>query len=332
MQIHFLTTDKKIADETSEFLKKWKANDEHICQLSSGSTGKPKQVEIDKKAMRSSAQMTGEFFKFSEGQTALLCISPAYIGGKMMIVRSIEFDLNLYATDVSSTPLKNLNKPINFAAMVPLQVSETLKHHHHKLNLIENLIIGGAPVSKKLEASLQHVKCKAYSTYGMTETISHIALKRLNNKNEYFNAIGETTFDTKDGCLVIKAPDLHIEEIVTTDIVELLSPTQFKWLGRSDFTINSGGVKIQPELVEEKLDTLIPKDSFIISSLPDEKLGQRVILIASHEMKPLTDQNKIKRLLHKYENPKEIYFVDELATTSSGKIDRLATLKMINER
>jgi O-succinylbenzoic acid--CoA ligase len=332
MQIHFLTTDKKIADETSDFLKNWEASNAHIYQLSSGSTGKPKKFEIDKSVMRSSAHMTGEFFQFSKGQTALLCISPAFIGGKMMIVRSIEFDLNLYTTDVSSTPLKNLNKPINFAAMVPLQVSESIKHHPEKLNLIENLIIGGAPVSKKLEASLQHVNCKAYSTYGMTETISHIALKRLNNKNESFNAIGKTTFDTKEGCLVIKAPDLNIEELVTNDIVELLSPTQFNWIGRSDFTINSGGIKIQPELVEHKLDILIPKASFIISSLPDEKLGQRVILIAAIEMKPLIDQHKIKDLLDKYENPKEIYFVNELATTSSGKIDRLATLRMINER
>jgi O-succinylbenzoic acid--CoA ligase len=205
MKVHFLTTDLKTISETANFLALWEDENDSIDQLTSGSTGTPKKIKINKNLMRASARMTGAFFNLAKGQTALLCISPEFIGGKMMVVRSIEFELEIYATEISSTPLKNLNQPIDFAAMVPMQVSETLTHHPEKLNLIRNLIIGGAPVSKKLEIALQSINCTAYSTYGMTETISHIALKKLNNQNEPFKAIGETSFSIKNECLVIKA-------------------------------------------------------------------------------------------------------------------------------
>lgn len=331
MKLHFLTTDSKIADETARFMRSWEDDREVIEQFTSGSTGNPKKIEISKKLMRSSARMTGDFFNFSKGQTGLLCISPSFIGGKMMIVRSIEFDFELYATDISSTPLKYLNRPIDFAAMVPMQVSETLTHHPEKLNLIDNLIIGGAPVSKKLERALQQVKCKAYSTYGMTETISHIALKRLNDKDEAFKAIGRVYFTTDEDCLVINAPELNINSLKTTDVVNLINHNGFHWIGRSDFVINSGGVKIHPEVVENKLDTLFPKSQFIISSQPDEVLGQKVILIAEEKLKPMIDCEMIKSKLNKYENPKEIFYVKELSTRPSGKLDRHATLNLLNE-
>lgn len=330
MKVHFLTTDSKITDETARFVQSWEDERESIEQWTSGSTGPPKKIEIRKSLMRSSAKMTGDFFNFSKTQTGLLCISPSFIGGKMMIVRSIEYDFELFATDISSTPLKHLNRPIDFAAMVPLQVSETLTHHPEKLNLISNLIIGGAPVSSKLERALQQVNCKAYSTYGMTETVSHIALKRLNNKGEPFKAIGKTHFSTKDNCLVIHSRELGLDSLTTTDIVELINDTNFNWIGRSDFIINSGGVKIHPEIVEDKLDKLFPKSQFIISSKPDDKLGERVILIAEKKIKPLINEKMIKSKLDKYEIPKEIFYVDQLYTRTSGKVDRKATLKLLN--
>lgn len=330
MQIHFLTTDPKIADETAGFLKEWGDNKAHIVQQTSGSTGKPKSIEIDKRRMRASAQMTGDFFNLQNKSTALLCISPAYIGGKMMIVRSLEFDLDLYATDISSTPLRNLNHTIDFAAMVPLQVSETLKHHPEKLNLIDHLIIGGAPVSRKLEEALQEVNCSAYSTYGMTETISHVALKKLNNQNSPFQAIGNSTFKVDEGQLIINAPDLEIEDLKTNDIVRLINERSFHWQGRSDFTINSGGVKIHPEIVEQKLSTLFPEERFIIAGIPDEKLGQRVIFIAEDSIEQLVEPSRIEQILDKYEVPKSYFYVPKLARTRSGKRDRLRTLTLID--
>ncbi len=331
MKVHILSTDLKTTSETSNFIAMWEDENDSINQLTSGSTGTPKNIKINKDLMRSSARMTGEFFNLTKGQSALLCISPEFIGGKMMIVRSIECELELYATNISSTPLRDLNQPIDFAAMVPMQVSQTLTHHPEKLNLIRNLIIGGAPVSKKLEVALQSVNCTAYSTYGMTETISHIALKKLNNQNEPFTAIGKTSFSLNNDCLVINAPDLNINSLETTDVVKLKNTREFLWVGRNDFVINSGGVKIHPEVVEEKLNTLFPKEEFIISGEADKTLGTRVILIAESKLKPLVDTEKIKSLLERYENPKSIYFVKKLSRGASGKIDRKATLDLLDE-
>ncbi len=331
MKVHILSTDLKTSSETSNFIALWEDKNDSIEQLTSGSTGTPKKIKINKDLMRSSARMTGDFFNLTKGQSALLCISPEYIGGKMMIVRSIEFELELYATNISSTPLKDLNQPIDFAAMVPLQVSQTLKHHPEKLNLIRNLIIGGAPVSKKLEIALQSVTCRAYSTYGMTETISHIALKKLNNQNEPFIAIGKTSFSLNNDCLVINAPDLNINSLETTDVVELINTREFHWIGRNDYVINSGGIKIHPEVVEEKLNTLFPKEEFIISGEADKTLGTRVIMIAEDQLKPLIDKEKIKSKVERYENPKSIYFVKELSRGASGKINRKATLDLLDE-
>ena len=323
--------NQKILAEYEEFLIQWKSSKSSITQHTSGSTGKPKRIEITKAMMKASAQMTGDFFQLSAGQRALLCISPKFIGGKMMIVRAECYNLELIATSVSSTPLINLTQPIDFAAMVPLQVSETLKQHPEKLNLIKNLIIGGAPVSKELEIALQSTTCQAYSTYGMTETVSHIALKKLDNTNAPFIGIGQSSFSTKEDCLVISSPELGIKNLETNDVVLLENKHAFRWMGRSDFTINSGGIKIQPEEIEGKLAHLLPKGKFIISGLDDEKLGKKVILIAENELSEIFDDEKVSKVLDRFERPKQVYFVDNIRQTANGKIDRLATLKLINE-
>lgn len=330
MRIHFLTTDQKIADETAHFLKEWESDQDFILQSTSGSTGSPKTIKIEKEKMIASARMTGDFFNLSKGKKALLCISPSYIGGKMMIVRSLLYEMELYATMISSKPLQNLNEPIDFAAMVPLQVSETIENQPEKLNLIKHLIIGGAPVSRKLAEALQQFNCNAYSTYGMTETVSHIALKNLGGQEQAFKGIGNTTFETKNGSLVIHSPELEIESLETNDIVKLENEKEFHWLGRSDFTINTAGVKVQPEMIEDKLSLILPKDSFIISSIPDEKLGSKVILIAEEKIKALIDPSIFVDYLDRYEIPREEFFVEELVKTASGKVDRISTTQLLD--
>ena len=214
--------------------------------------------------------------------------------------------------------------------MVPLQVSETIERQPEKLNLIRHLIIGGAPVSRKLAEALQQFNCTAYSTYGMTETVSHIALKKLGQKEKAFKGIGNTTFETKNDSLVIHSPELGIESLKTNDIVKLENNKEFHWLGRSDFTINTGGVKVQPEMIEDKLSLILPKDSFIISSLSDEKLGSKVILIAEEKIKALIDISIFDQYLDRFEIPREVFFVEELIKTASGKVDRISTTQLID--
>jgi len=324
-----LHKDLEVMTEVRHFLNVWNSDNETIEQQTSGSTGKPKTIKIPKRKMKNSAQMTGDFFKLKNCESALLCMSPTYIGGKMMIVRSLLFNLTLYVTKVTSNPLQEIHFPIDFVAMVPLQVEETLQNNPEKLNLITYLIIGGAPVSDELIEHLKEYSCQAYSTFGMTETISHIALRNLKSKNEPYRTIGNTEFSTVDDCLVINSEELQLQKLKTTDVVELLDKNSFYWLGRADFTINSGGVKIRPEEVERKIKSKCGITDFIIASLPDQKLGERVVFIGEQSIQNTTLKQHIESVLDKYEQPKEYFFVSSLIQTQAGKIDRNQTIELI---
>ncbi|MBW7866749.1 MAG: AMP-binding protein [Brumimicrobium sp.] len=311
------------------FLDVWNNESSIISQKTSGSTGSPKTIEIPKWKMEASAKMTGEFLELDKCKSALLCISIDYIGGKMLVVRALTYNLNLYVCSVDSNPLKNINHSIDFVSMAPIQLEETIKQNPEKLNLIKHLIIGGAPVSESLISEIQKFSCNVYSTFGMTETISHIALKSLKQLNSSFQAIGKTTFTTEDDCLTIHSPELGIENLKTNDIVRLINSTSFQWLGRSDFVINSGGIKISPEIVEQKLHQLLPPESFIISYLSDAKLGQKVIFIGEERINKVNLQEQIDILVDKYERPKAYFFLPSLIKTDSGKIDRNKTTQAI---
>ncbi|RFC54610.1 AMP-binding protein [Brumimicrobium aurantiacum] len=325
MQIENLDPSSNAILEVKQFISQWKNEETSITQFSSGSTGPPKKIDIPKWKMSASAKMTGEFLKLDKCSTALLCMSSQYIGGKMMIVRALEFNLKLLVTEVSSNPLKSINQNIDFVAMVPLQVEETLQHNPEKLNLIKHLIIGGAPVSDELIEKIQNFKCSAYATFGMTETVSHIALKNLKNKDEPYCAIGKTRLSTEEDCLVINNESLGIKDLKTTDIVELIDEKRFHWLGRADFVINSGGVKIHPEKVEQKIAKTIHSTDFIISSIPDQKLGSKVIFIGTTKLNEDDLKVKVENVLDRYECPKSYFFIPSLIKTASGKIDRNKT-------
>jgi len=311
--------------EVETFVSTWNNDNQSITQQTSGSTGTPKAIEIPKWKMKASAEMTGEFLNLKSCESALLCMSTDYIGGKMMVVRSLIFNLTLYVTKVTRNPLKDLNHSIDFVAMVPLQVEETLQENPEKLNYIKHLIIGGAPVSDQLIEKIKDFKCNVYSTFGMTETVSHIALRNLKDKNEPYRAIGNTYFTTVDDCLVINCEELKIKDLKTTDIVHLIDEKSFHWIGRSDFVINSGGVKIHPEKVEDKIRNVITSSDFIISYLPDQKLGNKVIFIGESHLNTSELKSKIEKILDKYECPKAYFFIPSLIKTPSGKIDRNKT-------
>lgn len=330
--LKFISISNNLKDETQiaaiPFMEEM-MNDEKtfITQKTSGSTGKPKFITLKKSQLIASARMTGEFFQLANCKTALLCISPEYIGGKMMLVRAMEYQLQLYTAPIHANPIAELTTRIDFAAMVPLQVQTILDTNPEKLDLIRYLIIGGAPVSKQLEERLQTSTCIAYSTFGMTETISHIALKRLDNTNAPFVGIGKSIFSENNGCLVVTSPELYIEDLMTNDAIEIINSTSFHWKGRIDNVINTGGVKVFPEQIEQKLSSTFSTEHFFIASEKDDRLGECVIAVLLATKISAEDfRNTCIHLLDKYEQPKKLYVLEQFVYLANNKLDRIRTL------
>ena len=306
------------------FIIEWIGDDNSIKVNTSGSTGKPKIIELEKEKMVRSAIMTGKFLKLKESDKALLCLSTNFIAGKMMVVRTFTLSLDLITIEPAGNPLQNIDTKFDFAAMVPAQVFNIFleKDGIKKLNNIKNLIIGGGPVHQNLEYKISLLKNKSFLTYGMTETITHIAMRKLNgaNKEENFKCLPEIEIgiDNRD-CLVIKAPNLFKEEIKTNDLAILTGEKQFIITGRYDNVINSGGIKIFPEDIERKIEKLIT-EKFFISSLPNTKFGEKIILLIEGKAKNKTEINKLftvlKKILKPHEVPKEIYLWQEIKITS----------------
>ncbi len=304
-----------------EFLNKWFNDSETIKTTTSGSTGKPKTIELKKSAMLKSAELTGSYFRLKKNQTALLCLPTRFIAGKMMLVRALFSELDLTSISPSRNPLKNINLEIDFAAMTPMQVNTILAENPDKLNLIRILIIGGAPIEPALENKLKDFKTECYSTFGMTETITHIALKKLNSST-HFEALPTISFEkTEANCLIINAPHVSKNKIVTNDKIELISSTSFIWLGRKDNIINSGGVKIQAEELEKKIAPLLPNNRFYISTVKDEILGEMIILIIEANKSFKSTELNFKNL-NQYSIPKKIYTIKKFKETETGKILR----------
>jgi O-succinylbenzoic acid--CoA ligase len=329
-KVNYLTKNSELIAEVEDFIKNWNDDSDCVYTNTSGSTGKPKKIEIKKEKMVESATMTCDFLSLQEGEKVLLCLSPKTIAGKMMIVRSIVRNLELYVVDISSNPLKIIDFQIDFIAMVPLQLEKTLELNSSKLKSIRNCIIGGGDISFRLKNKLVEKGITVYHTFGMTETISHIAMRKVGLINEEcFQAIGINYFSVEDDCLIIHSPLLDSSSLKTNDIVQLVDNKKFIWKGRADFVINSGGVKIHPEEVEEKLSKFIDAP-FFITYKEDELYGQIVILIIETETETEFELNsQFRDVLSKYEIPKEIYFLKEFERTDSGKINRLKTKELI---
>jgi O-succinylbenzoic acid--CoA ligase len=241
------------------------------------------------------------------------------VAGKMMLVRAMILGLDLDFVAPSSHPLAHNDQKYDFVAMVPLQAQNSLK----ELKNVKKLIVGGAAVNKTLEKQLLKLSTQVYETYGMTETITHIAARELGEKA--FSVLPDVTVSYDDrNCLVIHAPRISEDVIVTNDIVELVNENQFVFLGRLDHVINSGGIKLIPEQIENKLISKITQ-RFFIASKPDSELGERVILVIEGVSQDI-DTSTLYQDLDKYEKPKEIVFIDQFKETASGKIMRKETL------
>jgi len=285
------------------FILDWISSSKTVSVNTSGSTGKSRQIKIEKCKMIQSALLTGNFFNLKKNDKALLSLPVEFIAGKMMVVRAFVLGLNLLPIEPTGNPLNELNENYDFAAFTPMQVFNILGDHNgsKKLGLIKNVIIGGGEINESLSKKIRDLQNNTYHTYGMTETLTHVALKKLNGNNyqKYFKALPGIQFETDErSCLVIKALHLENEVITTNDVVELKSATEFEFVGRHDNIINSGGIKIFPEKVEQSLIPII-KERFIISGLPDEKLGQIVVLvIEGNNLEHYNIQESFKSLLN----------------------------------
>jgi len=316
--------------EVVRFLEEWTSDSPHVMGHTSGSTGTPKAIRLAKQDMLASARITNDFFRIDESKHLLLCLSPHYIAGKMMIVRALLAGANLVVVPPCSQPLSTLECPIDFAAMVPMQLETILASPSStaQFSRIGQVILGGAPLSPTQEERLQTLPTACFCTYGMTETVSHVALRHVNGSqrsSSYF-ALGEVHFETDSrDCLVIHAPHLQARAFVTNDVVRLLDARHFEWLGRYDNVINSGGLKFFPESIEQKIGSFIPQ-RFFVTSEPDRRLGERIVLVIEDSPWPpdrlVALQERITQHLSPYEVPKKIYFLPRFAETSSGKILR----------
>jgi len=318
-----------------DFLMDWISPHDTIIVRTSGSTGKPKSITLSKQAMVNSALATGAYLGIKENDSALLCLSASHIAAKMMLVRAMVLGLSLDTVTPSSSPLSGVQKTYDFSAMVPMQLEKSLNH----ISRIGTLLVGGAPLSRELKEKAQKSETRIFETYGMTETCSHIAVRAVNgrrpddknkDKNPFKTLSGITVSKDERDCLVIHASDLGIESLKTNDIVNLVSETEFEWLGRWDNVINSGGIKLIPESIEEKLSPLL-KDRIMVTGMPDEELGEKLVLLVEGEgdAGEILDQIAEVKTLDKFEKPKEVHFISNFPLSVNGKLDRIAIREQV---
>jgi O-succinylbenzoic acid--CoA ligase len=336
----FLHSHENHPDELKsvfDYLKsRFDENISFITSKTSGSTGKPKPIQIQKKHLAESASKTNEFFGINATSNLLLCLSTEFIAGKMMIERALLAKSKLTIVPPSLNPIQYLDTElkIDFAAFTPAQAFEMIQNIHSAKNFekIDNVIIGGGIVSEKLEELLIHLSNNVYVTFGMTETISHFALRKVGHP--YYKAISTAIkISVKEsGQMFVDIPYLDIYSLNTNDIIKLVDQNTFQWLGRADFVINSGGIKLHPEQIEQKIEKYYITDGspFFVFGLPDEKFGQVVGLVLENQAAASDINTKSWTKLGQYEIPKRLFFVDKIAKTATGKIKRIESLKKLN--
>lgn len=324
-----------------ELLHQWLSGAQEFGQRTSGSTGEPQLVVLTRRQLAASAARTGDYFDLGPGDRALVCLNCEYIGGKMMLIRGLERSLHLTVVEPHADPFAELSAEaeFDFAAFVPLQLSAMLAAGRApRLNKMRAILVGGAGVAPSLLRQIEQLTVPVYLTYGMTETASHVALRRLNGPEaapHYRGLPGLHLGQDERGCLTVRGDVTNDELITTNDRIELLDKHTFDWLGRVDFVINSGGVKVQAEKVELVLDVALAevgemRRAFVVGR-PDERLGQAITAyVEGPSLTPATEAQVLGLLrtrLGQYEAPRALVYVPAFETTASGKLDRAATLR-----
>lgn len=337
-------------DLVHPFLREWRSGQRLFTLHTSGSTGSPKPISLTRAQMEASARLTGQTFGLQAGNKALVCLNTSYIAGIMMLVRGEVLGLDLTLVAPSSNPLAAFDPAtthFDFAAFVPLQLQTMLADLDESgqpttlpiLNDMKAILVGGAATSPALEEALQVIETPVYSTYGMTETVSHIAVRRLNGpeRTALFQVLPGVLVGTDErGCLHITAAATNFDRIQTNDVVELLQPdseasrVRFRLLGRADSIINTGGVKVQPEAIERCIEDTLARwglmPRLFVAGLSDERLGQRIVLFV--EATPISDrqwlriQEAVREAVGPYAVPKEWVLIESFTETATGKIDR----------
>jgi O-succinylbenzoic acid--CoA ligase len=304
------------------FLEQWNSDEDRFSVKTSGTTGPLKEIAFPRASLISSARITLDNFSLKEGDTVISALPLNFVAGRMMIVRAIVGKLKVLLLHPSSNPIRDLDQPVDFAAFTPYQLQHIIQESPDKLSLIKKAIIGGSKVDDALEKAMANMSTLFFETFGMSETLTHLAIRALNgpHKADHFTILKPFQFAiNNDRCLLVKAAHISDDWLTTTDIIEKIDDAHFLWLGRKDHVINSGGVKVYPETIEKKIGDTIPFP-FIITKRKDAKLGEKVVLIVQAD-----EQDFVKpdfKSLSRYEIPKEIRFVSQLARNENGKIIR----------
>jgi len=327
----------EFAQEAFTFCKDWLDGKDSFVQVTSGSTGTPKLQEITRQQLVASAKATGTFFGTNSEFKLLCCLNPAYIAGKMMLVRALVWDCEITLVEPSANPLGSEDAHFDLVAMVPLQVETSLSSRSsiEKLKSIQTLLIGGAPLSDSLQMALSKKGIPAWQTFGMTETVSHIALAKIGKGELVYQCLPDVHIGlTEEGTLWVQSPMNEHAKLATQDRIELRSKNSFVWLGRADFVLNSGGIKLFPEQLEKKISAWMseryPGLLYFFYGEADERLGQRLVLFVEGKLSEVTLEVlevELKNLLGKFEIPKQIYLLPRFKYTPSGKINRPETAK-----
>lgn len=324
------------------FIQSWLSGKNQFSFSTSGSSGKAKEIILTRDQLEYSAQTTIRHLQLKPGYNSLLCLNPKYIAGKMMIVRALTGKMDLYFVEPSSDPFKIIPKiRIDFSAFVPLQIRQIIADREN-LNFLENMkaiIIGGASLSKNLEEEIKKLKVPVFHTFGMTETASHFALKKLNgpDRSDFFEVVGDTEIKTDTrNCLMVRSIVTNNEWLYTNDLVEIANHNRFKWLGRLDQVINSGGIKINIDELEARIEESFYKlnidHRLVVIGVPDEKLGEKPVLVIEGEVTQISERmiENAFGSLYKYEKPKKIVFLHHFPETATGKVKRKEIIAKIH--
>ncbi|WP_052732904.1 AMP-binding protein [Hymenobacter terrenus] len=326
-----------------DFVRQWLNGTQEFTLTTSGSTGTPQAITLRRRQLEASARRTGDFFDLGPGDRALVCLNCEYVGGLMMLVRGLERNMHLTIVEPHANPFEYVTNAgeFNFSAFVPLQLKAVLASGHApRLNKMRTILIGGAPADATLQQELQLLTVPVFLTYGMTETCSHVALRRLNGPDattSYQVLPGIAAGQDERGCLTLRGDVTDDQLIVTNDQVNLLDSHTFEWLGRADFVINSGGVKVPAEKVELVLDVALAEIGesrrCFVAGQPDERLGQAVTAFIEGLPLPAAAETQLGSLLaerlSRYERPRQLHYLAEFKTTTAGKLDRAATLRSL---